>query len=103
MCCHELNYTVQTLKTCKAYHKRAAAGKEDNRFRDPPGFVERGRLETDNTGGPRAIADRRHVVSVSALNYPKPPVYHDWYVKCPQASRSKEEWILRFPPIRMNR
>ena len=50
-----LNYIVQTLKklkTCKVCHKRAAAGKEENRFRDAPTFVGRGGLETNNTGGP---------------------------------------------------
>ena len=34
-CHHELSYTVQTFKNCKVYHKRAAAGEEENRFRDP--------------------------------------------------------------------
>ena len=35
MCRYELNYLVQTRKNCKAYHERAAAGEEENRFRDP--------------------------------------------------------------------
>ena len=32
---YELSNIVQTLKTCKVYHKRAAAGGEENSFRDP--------------------------------------------------------------------
>jgi len=35
----KLHSLVQTLKNCKVYHKRVAAGKEENRFRDPPAFV----------------------------------------------------------------
>jgi len=79
-CRYELNYMVQTRKRCKAYHKRAAAGKEEICFRDPRTFVRRGGLETNNTKGSRAVqlpsvVDRRNVVSVSELNCPKPPVY----------------------------